>query len=701
MAGLFDGSAGKKPKRGVQNTMYRIGLDVGGTFTDFVISDRAKGTLRFFKTPSTPADPSEAIVHGVREMLSLFEVAPQEVEYLGHGTTVATNMIIERRGVRTGLLTTRGFRDVLAIGRQTRPSLFDPTVVKPEPLVPRSRRLEIDERLDATGAELRPVEEGSLEVALEHLSLAKVESVAICLLHSYRNPVHEQEVRNRVEARLPGVYVSVSSEVLPEFREYERTSTTVLNAYVGPKMKHYLHRLRANIAAAGITVEPLTIHSNGGLLPIKTVEQLPVLTCLSGPAAGVVGAASVGRDAGVLDLVTFDVGGTSTDVSLVTEGRPKYTSERLVAGYPVKLPMIDIHVIGAGGGSIAAVDDAYALKVGPHSAGAVPGPVAFGKGGTEPTLTDANIVLRRLNPVALLEGRLKVDRDAAVAAIEEKIARPLGLSVEAAAFGMLRIAAANMSRAIRAVTSEHGHDLAALTLFSFGGAGPLFSSDVAVECGMRQILIPQEPGTMCARGILLSDISRDFVRTILRVADARSWPALVETMAAMMQEGLDWLAFEQIPYRDQVLNVTLDARYLGQNHDIRVPVAARGPDGLEDFAAAFHAAHRAEFGYDLPGHAVEVVNCRLQAVGKLPPLKPPTIAAGGDLRDAIIDERQVYFGEGRGWSGTPIYRRAALPAGVALTGPAIIEEMSSTIVMRPDQTGAADDAGNFMIRSFV
>lgn len=678
--------------------MYRIGLDVGGTFTDFVISDRTNGTLRFFKTPSTPADPSEAIVQGVREMLSLFEVAPDEVEYLGHGTTVATNMIIERRGVRTGLLTTRGFRDVLAIGRQTRPSLFDPAVGKPEPLVPRSRRLEIDERLDASGAEVRPVDPSSLTEALEAHRLSKVESVAICFLHSYRNPAHEQAVREQVAARLPGVYVSVSSEVLPEFREYERTSTTVLNAYVGPKMKHYLDRLRTNIAAAGIKVEPLTIHSNGGLLPIKTVEQLPVLTCLSGPAAGVVGAASVGRSAGITDLVTFDVGGTSTDVSLVTEGRPKYTSERLVAGYPVKLPMIDIHVIGAGGGSIAAVDDASALKVGPRSAGAVPGPVAFGKGGIEPTLTDANICLRRLNPVALLEGRLKVDRDAAMAAIEAKIARPLNLSIEAAAFGMLRIATANMSRAIRAVTSEHGHDLAALTLFSFGGAGPLFSSDVAIECGMRQILVPQEPGTMCARGILLSDISRDLVRTILRVADADAWPHLVETMAAMTQEGLKWLAFEQIAEHDQALNVTLDARYLGQNHDIRVPVSVRGLDGLDAFVAAFHAAHRAEFGYDLPGHSVEVVNCRLQAVGKLPALQAPVVVSGGSLRDAIIDEREVYFGERGGWTRTPIYRRSALPAAIPIVGAAIIEEMSSTIVMRPDQTGAADEAGNFIIR---
>jgi N-methylhydantoinase A len=673
-------------------------LDVGGTFTDFVILDRETGELRFFKTPSTPHDPSEAIVNGISEMLKLFGVAPAEVEYVGHGTTVATNMIIERRGVSTGLLTTKGFRDVLAIGRQARPSIFDYGVMKPAPLVRRAHRLEVDERLDAKGSEMRPVDDESLDAAIAELARSKVESVAISFLHSYSNPAHEQAVRDKVAAKLPGIYISVSSEVLPEFREYERTSTTVLNAYVGPKMKAYLDRLRTNIAANGIAVEPLTVHSNGGLLSMKTAEALPVLTCLSGPAAGVVGAARVGRDAGVPDLVTFDVGGTSTDVSLVTHGQPKYTSERKVAGYPVKLPMIDIHVIGAGGGSIGAVDDALALKVGPRSAGAVPGPVAFSKGGQEPTLTDANIVLRRLHPVALLEGRLPVNREAAIAVIDEKIARPLGLSVEAAAYGMLRIAHANMSRAIRAVSSEHGYELAKLTLFSFGGAGPLHSSDVAVECGMRQVMVPQEPGTMCARGVLLSDVSRDFVRTTLQVAEPAAWGKIAETAEAMKLEGAQWLAQEKIPAADQALIVTLDARYLGQNHDIRVRLDDTGPGGIDTFVAAFHAAHRAEFGYDLPDHAVAIVNCRLQAVGRMPDVAPSRVTAGGSFKDAQVDEREVYFGETAGWVATPVFRRAALPVGDVLTGAAIIEEMSSTIVMRPDQCGVVDAAGNFIIR---
>lgn len=681
--------------------MYRIGLDVGGTFTDFVISDRARGTLRYFKLPSTPADPSEAIVEGIRQMLRLFEVDAEDVEYVGHGTTVATNMIIERRGVRTGLLTTRGFRDVLAIGRQTRPALFDFAVTKPDPLARRAHRLEIDERLDSQGQVVRAVDEASVEAALDVLARDRVEAVAICFLHSYRNPAHEQAVRDRVAARLPGVYVSVSSEVLPEFREYERCSTTVLNAYIGPRMQSYLDRLQTDIAGIGISTEPLTIHSNGGLLPIKTVARLPVLTCLSGPAAGVVGAAAIGREAGIPDLVTFDVGGTSTDVSLVTDGQPKYTGERLVAGYVVKMPMIDIHVIGAGGGSIGVVDDASALKVGPRSAGALPGPVAYGKGGTAPTLTDANICLRRLNPVSLLDGRMPVDRDAAMAAIEAQIARPLNLSVEVAAYGMLRIANANMSRAIRAVSTEHGHDLARLALFAFGGAGPLHAADVAVECGMRRILIPQEPGTMCARGILLSDISRDFVRTALVVARPETWPLLAQDIASMCRDGAEWLAFEKVPAASRALEVTLDARYLGQNHDIRIRIDDTGPDGLTAFVAAFHAAHRAEFGYDLPDHLVEVVNCRLRAVGSLPRVPSEARATGGSVRDAQCDERSVYFGDTGGWLPTPVYRRDALPVGAAVAGPAVIEEMSSTIVVRPGQTGAADAAGNFIIQAFA
>src|SRR5262245_48200508 len=461
--------------------MCRIGIDVGGTFTDFTLLDETSGRVSFYKVPSTPPDPSEAIERGIVDLLKGHSIAPRDVSHIGHGTTVATNLVIERKGALTGLITTKGFRDVLEIGRQTRPHLYDYRVTKPPPLARREHRLEVNERVNASGAVLTPLDEREVERAAKRLKADGVPSVAICFLHSYRNPDHERRARAVVERFMPNAYISVSSEVLPEFREFERLSTTVLNAAVGPRMERYLDRFLARVKALAIAPEPYTIHSNGGLMSIRAVRSYPVRTCLSGPAAGVVGAGVIGMAAGYPNLVTFDVGGTSTDVSLVWRGKPLFSSSRSVADYPVKTPMIDIHVIGAGGGSIAWMDDAGAVKVGPKSAGADPGPAAYAKGGTEPTITDAHICLHRLNPVALLDGRLPVDERAARAAIEARVARPLGLALEAAAEGIIRIANANMSRAIRAVSTERGYDLAQFALFAYGGAGPLHATEIAAE----------------------------------------------------------------------------------------------------------------------------------------------------------------------------------------------------------------------------
>jgi N-methylhydantoinase A len=677
--------------------MYRIGVDVGGTFTDFTIARMATGENLYHKVPSTPADPAIAIIDGLRQILDLFGISPGDIAYVGHGTTVATNMIIEGRGAPTALITTQGFRDVLAIGRQTRPALYDMTVLKPAPLVERYRRRGIDERMDARGAILKPLDEAELEAVLDELAATGVRSVAVCFLHAYRNAAHEEAAGRVIARRMPDAYVSLSSKVLPEFREYERSSTTVLNAYVGPRMADYFDQLNRRIGELGIGVEPMTIHSNGGLLSIATAKRLPVTTCLSGPAAGVMGAAVVGAAAGAPDLVTFDVGGTSTDVSLITGGRPKFTSSRLVAGHPVKLPMIDIHVIGAGGGSIAVVDEAGALKVGPRSAGAVPGPVAYGLGGTQPTLTDANICLNRLNPVALLDGRMKVDRAAAMAAIEAAIARPLGISVERAAYGIIQVAAANMSRAIRAVTTEQGHDVAELALFAFGGAGPLHAADVARECGIARILVPQEPGTMCARGALLSDVSLDFVRTQLAPATPASWAAACQALREMVRDGDTWLAGEKVAPELRRFSLAIDAHYDGQNHEIRVPLDSVEDDGLEAFLAAFARAHEAGYGYAIPGQGVAIVSCRVQAVGSVPKQLAPTHAGGASLAAAESGQRDVYFGPEEGWRPTRIYRRAALPVGQALAGPAIIDEMSATTVVLAGQSARVDGFGNIVI----
>ena len=679
--------------------MYRIGVDVGGTFTDFAISNAVTGDYLYFKVPSTPADPSVAIVEGITQILDLFKIAPAEVGYIGHGTTVATNMIIERRGVRTALITTRGFRDVLAIGRQTRPALYDTSIRKPEPLVERYLRREVSERLTAQGERLRPLNAAELESVLTELAETGVEAIAVAFIHAYRNPAHEEEAARIIARKLPGMYVSLSSKVLPEVREYERTSTTVLNAYVGPKMADYFDHLNARIGELGIPVSPMTIHSNGGLLSIETAKRLPVTTCLSGPAAGVIGAAVVGAATGVADLVTFDVGGTSTDVSLITGSRPKYTSSRDVAGYPVKLPMIDIHVIGAGGGSIAYVDDAGSLKVGPRSAGALPGPVAYGKGGEEPTLTDANICLNRLNPVALLDGRMPVDREAALNSIEMRIARPLGISVEEAAFGIIQVAVANMSRAIRAVTTEQGHDVSELALFAFGGAGPLHAAEVAGESGIGRILVPQEPGTMCARGALLSDVSLDFVRMQLAPATSDTWVRACKVLREMVEEGNRWLASEKVAPALRGFELAIDAHYAGQSHEIRVPLDTADDSGFEDFLVRFGQAHKASYGYENPGQPVYIVSCRLRAVGRVPKTVAPSHVGGSSIAQARIGERSVYYGPGpdEGWRPTVIYRRSALPVAHAVSGPAIIEEMSATTVVLAGQKAVIDAFGNILI----
>lgn len=678
--------------------MRRIGIDVGGTFTDFVVQNTADGAVDYYKLPSTPADPSEAILTGLAQIVAQFGFPASEVDYIGHGTTVATNMIIEERGAPTGLLTTRGFRDVLAIGRQNRPALYDLSAAKAAPLVERYRRLEVEERLSASGEPLSPLDEEQLRAQAELLAKSGVEAVAISFLHSYRNPAHEERALEIVQAVMPDAYVSLSSKVLPEFREYERTSTTVLNAYIGPKMDRYLSRLSGGIAEIGIPVEPMTIHSNGGVLSLDSVRRLPVATCLSGPAAGVVGAAMVGARAGMPNLVTFDVGGTSTDVALILDGRALFTSGRLVADHPVKLPMVDITVIGAGGGSIAGVDDAMALKVGPRSAGATPGPAAYNRGGTAPTLTDANIVLNRLDPVALLRGRMPIRHDLAVQAVRDKVAAPLELTDEAAAYGILQVAIANMSRAIRAVTTEKGHDLDDLTLFAYGGAGPLHATEVARECGIRRVLIPQEPGTMCARGALLSDVSLDFVRTCLAMVTPDSWTRICDLLRSLRQDGADWLDGEKVRDADRRFNLAVDAHYRGQNFEITVPVSDLDATGLDSFRQKFGEAHRAEYGYDIPDRDIEIVNCRVQAVGVTAKFEPAPHQGGTSVEAARIGQRPVYFGA-EGWLDTAVYDRAALPVGAALPGPAVIDEMSSTTIVLPGQRATVDAAGNIIVEA--
>jgi len=678
--------------------MYRIGIDVGGTFTDFTLIDERDGDVRFHKVPSTPSDPSEAIATGIGDLMRLHDIDPGQIAQIGHGTTVATNLVIERKGARAGLITTQGFRDVLEIGRQVRPHLFDYSVNRPPAMVAREFRRAVPERIDARGRTLTRLDLEAVYDAVAHFKAGGIETVAICFLHSYRNPAHEQAAKAIVQEQMPDAYISVSSEVLPEFREFERLSTTVVNAAVGPRMLRYLDRFLTRVKAFGIAVEPVTVHSNGGLMSIGTVRSFPVRTCLSGPAAGVVGAAEIGRAAGYANLVTFDVGGTSTDVSLIHDGKPLFSSNAEVAGYPVKTPMIDIHVIGAGGGSIAWMDDAGSLKVGPHSAGAVPGPVGYARGGGEPTITDAELTLQRLNPVALLNGRMKVDVDAARRVVIDRVATPLGLAVEDAAEGIIHIANANMSRAIRSVSTERGYDLTDFALFAYGGAGPLHAIEVAEECGIPVVIVPQEPGTLCARGILLSDVSFDFVRSEIALLDAQSWRRVVATVAELRHEADAWLARERVDASERSFRRFIEARYEGQNFEVVVPMEDVVEGSLDAFVERFHTEHKREYGYEVRERGIEIVNCRLQGVGRLvkPPHRAP--AAVGDAQSAYTGRRRVYHGRDHRWIETPVYDRTRLAAGAALSGPAVVEEMSSTTVLGPDHVAHVDAIGNLVIR---
>jgi len=676
--------------------MIRIGIDVGGTFTDLTLLQGARAVHH--KTPSTPADPSEAIETGLRELLALADVEPSQVDWIGHGATVATNMAIERKGARTGLITTQGFRDVLEIARQTRPNLYDYRETRPPPLAPRRRRFEVPERLDQTGAVLTPLDALSVNAAGITLAADGVEAVAIVFLHSYRNAAHEKQAAAIVRGLLPDAYITCSHEVSPEFREFERTSTTVLNAFVGPRMAKYLGEVQRRVADIGIQPPPYMVHSGGGLMTLDTAAAEPVRTCLSGPAAGVAAAAAIASAAGYPNVAAFDVGGTSTDIALIAEGAARVTAERDVAGYPVRAASLDITVIGAGGGSIATVDTAGGLKVGPESAGADPGPAAYGLGGKRATLTDANLALGRLSAAAgLVEGAQGLDATAARAVIQGQVAAPLGLGVEAAAAGVLRVAVANIARAIRAATSERGYDLGEMALIAYGGAGPLVAADVAAEAGCPAVIIPLAPGTLCARGILMSDPAMDFVRTVLAPANGAGWDAADKAFVAMTADADPWLTSETPDPTCRLRRRIVEARYQGQSFEAAVDVE----EGLslDDFIERFHTAHAMEHGYDIRERAVEIVNCRLIATVDGVKSSPVQIEVQSDLP---VDERahtgtsKVYFTEG-GAIETMRFDRQGLQPGDTLQGPAIITEKTSTTVLPPRWAATVDRYGNLIL----
>jgi N-methylhydantoinase A len=651
-------------------TTARLGVDVGGTFTDLVAL--VDGRLITAKVPTTPRNQALGVVAA----LGTVRPAVGAVASFAHGSTVATNALLERRGARTALVTTEGFRDVIEIGRQNRPALYDLTRDRPPALVPRALRFTVTERMGPDGV-LVPLQEESVRAAVDACREAGVEAVAVCLLFGFLHPEHERRVGEALREALPGVAISLSSEVLPELREYERCSTTVCNSYLAPLLGAYLERLADEVATLGLP-SPLVMQSSGGTAEIGTAAAHAASCLLSGPAGGVVGAAWVAGLSGFRDLLTFDMGGTSTDVAPVLGGTVQTTTESVVAGVPVKLPMVDVHTVSAGGGSIAWVDAGGALRVGPRSAGADPGPAAYGRGGTEPTVTDANLYLGYLPDGAELGGEVRLDRGEAEAALRRVGAR-LGLGCEETARGIVRVAEAEMVRALRVISIERGLDPRELTLVAFGGAGGLHACSLADELDIGRILVPLAAGVLSALGLAISDLRRDQVRPLLAQLETAD-PAAVEACFAELEAGVRGRLAD-----DGRLGLArlADLRYQGQSFELTVDASE-----LEGMAARFHAAHERRYGYRMEDEVVELVNLRLVATV---PRERPELSEAPPRRDGGASRRRAFIDGG--WREIDVHDRAALGVGSQLQGPAVVELAESTLLVGPGWRATVDEVG--------
>lgn len=667
-----------------------LGVDVGGTFTDLVFLDRETGHLRVLKTPSTPNDQSEGILVGVGRLA----LEPEGLERIVHGTTVGTNTALEGDGARLAVLATEGHRDVLVVGRGNRMAIYNIKAPPNRPLVARSRCYEVRERLRMDGTVAIPLDEEGVAAIGRRLAADRIEAVAVCFLHSYANPAHERRAAEILSGFLPDAVITTSAEVLPEYREYERFSTTALNAYVAPRMRRYLSELRNRLASAGISAPLSIMTSNGGTLPAGRVESMPVLSMLSGPAAGVIAASYIGQAANFPDVITCDMGGTSTDVCLVRGGEFSMTTEGRVGAFPVKIRQIDINTVGAGGGSIAAVASGGFLTVGPRSAKAFPGPACFGRGGLEPTVTDANVALGRLGTEQLLGGEIRLDRTAAIEAVAV-LGNKIGLSAEQMAEGILRIAVVSMAAAIKEVSVLRGIDPRDFALLSYGGAGPLQAAAIADELGMRTVVVPPMPGNFSAFGLLVADVRRDFVRTKVATVDLLSPAGVRALLSGLLEDGERELEAAGFPPNRRRFAATLDMRYSGQSFELSVPVDTE-LDDLAIVVKAFEAVYERRYGGTTTA-PVEIVSYRIAAWGlcdkpALPPVDP-TVRA---MAAAILGKRPIVF-DGTTHSA-PIIDRERMPPGESVAGPAIIEETGSSTVVPPGWSIELDWIGCLVLR---
>ncbi len=691
--------------------MRLIGVDVGGTFTDVVFADTDSGTSTIHKVPTTPEDPSEGVLNGILQLCERAGVAPGDIDHVLHGTTTATNAVLEYDGARTGMITSENYRDIIHIGRHQRPQHYSIRQEIPwqdRPLVRRRYRLTVPERITAPkGDVLTPLDEDAVRTAARRLKDDGVEAVAICFLFSYLDPAHEERARAIVEEEAPGIFVTTSSNVTPQFREFERFTTTAMNAFVGPKVRRYVSRLDEQLRAKGLKADLHIMGSNGGVATASMVAERPVLTLLSGPAAGVLGGAWAGELSGRDNLITFDIGGTSADIGIVADGRFAEATARdtWIAGYPLMVPMIDIHTIGAGGGSIAHVDDGGAFRVGPKSAGARPGPAAYGHGGTEPTVTDANVVLGRLDTKAFLGGEMGLDEVAARRVIA-RLAGQLNLSEMETAEGVLTVVNANMANAIRSRTIQKGLDPRDFSLVAFGGGGPMQAVDVAAMLGIPEVIVPPHPGITSAVGLITTDMKYDLLKTAFQISTQPD-PGRIDGDFGTMQKTLaEQFAKDGIQEAEIAFERGADLRYVGQGYELRVAF----PPGKVDDAAlkavfkAFEDRHEAEYGHLFPDSPIEIVNLRMTGKGIMPKIGKPQVTDGGSLEDALVHKGACVFREGSDGAGalrefdTAYYRRDRLPLDSWIDGPAVILQMDTTTVVRPQDRFIAERGGNILIK---
>ena len=684
---------------GVKRTRL-VGVDVGGTFTDLVTVDAAGkdqrgGALRIAKVPSTPENQAHGVLHAMDEAcIDLASVAT-----IVHGTTTTTNALLERRIARTGLVTTRGFRDILELGRRTRPQPYGMHGTF-EPLVPRELRLEVDERIDAQGRVVTPLDEEGVAEAVRTLLAAGCEALVIHFLHAYAEPSHERRAGEIAREIWPTPYVTLGHEVLSEFREFERGTTAAVNAAVQPVLARYVKRLDAELRQRGFASDLMVMQGNGGTVAASIVAEEAAKTVMSGPASGVMAAAFIGRHAGFENIVTYDMGGTSSDVALIRGGVPAVNDElELEYGMPIHVPMVDVHTIGAGGGSIAWVDDGGLLRVGPRSAGAVPGPIAFGRGGEEPTITDANLLLGRLDPEGLLSVAGSAPLERVRTAIEERVGAPLGLDATAAAAAILRVANDRMAGAVRMVTLARGHDPRDYALLAFGGAGPLHASALARELGMREVLVPTRPGITNAIGCIVADIRHDMVQTINKPLGEINRTQLRGIFEAQESHGRTEIAREAVAVADIETRFFLDMQFRGQTHVLTTPVSL---DALDRPAlrATFDSAYFDRFGIELPEMSPVIVAARTSVIAGRRDVSADLLRDDHERRSAVEDavrcSRKVWYATG--WLEVPVYRRNELPLDAKLDGPAIIEQLDTTILLEPGDTARSDARGNLVIR---